>query len=732
MSRNTRRGQGVRDPLQQEEVALVAPSKILANILKTLDLTFDKEVCMLNGKFVRVLPDKTVLTELQGQLEKLDEVLAKIATRDQETVDIIRNTRDKIRKHEQNSSVNAAASKSVSAKNLTIAKADSSRKGKHLDKSSTTDLATKDPLPVNGFMTNTSGYVARSSASQQRSDLVSSGTTATESVGMSDTKIHSQSISQSDARQVDSKTSQRHTIKRRYSNTGEKGIFSEATASAEEPVTKKGKLDQHKISDDPHVKNPKSEFVVSQTLPVAAVQLGLFTDQGLESTGEEYLKKKYGVASYPTNDLKELLPGEIPDMDFTKPKPSNQIQYNTFLSSIENFFREFTDEDIKFLQTKYIIPQSLQVQKQYDPDVTPYVIPKLGHLYTETWIKEDNNQNVANITPPQLSDPISVLPKKSSSDLNDESLDTESISCGPLVSRLLSAILKDTSNRPQSPVKEEQLESNLQMNANTIMDDDVVPTPDMKYEGSNLTSAVSASADNANAAVEDIKVPTPSASAIPQQQGWKVPPVSLDYPTFEERLKRELRYVGIMSLAKDENGIDDPDWLNRREDDEISAELRELQNTLRQVTKRNEQRKTILVPLVEKQLAWQEYMSILDDLDKQVDQAYIKRIRVPKNKKKKHPTTACASNPNSTSQAAIQAAHQQAANSSLKSLLDKRQRWISNIGALFDKPEKMKRIPKESVFKDLDQEEEEEEGDVFGANVNNKDDEELGTDGLQK
>ncbi|CAI6794216.1 AIF_HP2_G0051930.mRNA.1.CDS.1 [Saccharomyces cerevisiae] len=208
-----------------------------------------------------------------------------------------------------------------------------------------------------------------------------------------------------------------------------------------------------------------------------------------------------------------------------------------------------------------------------------------------------------------------------------------------------------------------------------------------------------------------------TTSTLPQQIGWITNGINLDYPTFEERLKRELKYVGIyMNLPKDENNpnSDDPDWVTGREDDEISAELRELQGTLKQVTKKNQKRKAQLIPLVERQLAWQEYSSILEDLDKQIDQAYVKRIRVPKKRKKHH--TAASNNVNTGTTSQI--AQQKAANSSLKSLLDKRQRWINKIGPLFDKPEIMKRIPNESVFKDMDQEEDEDEADVFAQNTN--------------
>ncbi|KAK5780472.1 hypothetical protein RI543_002231 [Arxiozyma heterogenica] len=505
----------------------------------------------------------------------------------------------------------------------------------------------------------------------------------------------------------------------------------------------------YSIERDTRLKNPKSEFVVSQTLPKAAKDLGLYTEEGLESTGEEYLKKKYNVASYPTNDLKEYLPGVIPDKDFSCPKPSNQIQYNTFLAFVDNFLRPLNDEDIKFLESKYVIPSNIQIDKNYDPNVTPFVIPKLGPLYTKVWLKEDS-KTAGNLLTAPSEDLTSILPKKSASSLNDSMLESEEISCGPLLSRLLSAILRDERD------SEIRGEENNESTVKTEFADDI-NTPTQSQDGEDLSSSMQTSPaisikDELHSnllsknnqyspiVMKEIPLGGGTTNTLPNTSDWNINSINLDYPTFEERLKRELKYVGIyMNLPKDENSPnnEDPDWITGREDDEISAELRELQSTLKSVTRRNQRRKEILKPLLERALAWQEYLSILDDLDKQIDQAYVKRIRAPK-KKKRHHSSASTSGGNghlhggdggnggsgnyTSNISASQLAQQKAANSSLKALLDKRQRWISKIGPIFDKPEIMKRIPKESVFKDLDQEDDYEdgEGDVFEQNNDNK------------
>lgn len=585
------------------------PSKLLSSILSTLDMTFERDTGMLNGKYVRAVPSREILSELRALIDKLRLSLDSIARGDQEMI----NRMEKVK------------------------------------------------------------------------------------AGLEDVK-------EEDNESKESKPSPPQSRKRPLllGNEEEEG------GNSPLPDGKRPKTDVDKMENDPSVKNPKSEFVVSQTLPKAAASLGLFNEEGLESTGEDFLKRKYQVASYPTNDLKEYLPGEIPDQNFSYPKPTNQIQYTTFLASVENFFREFNDDDLKFLKSRYIIPINLEVNKAYDPEVTPYVIPKLGPLYSDVWSKGDDNQNIANTSPPPVNDPSSILPKKSAAEINDATLDTEEVSCGPLVSRLLSAILKDEvdgEDENKVIVKEES--------SHTIIPQDGIESREQTPMGLTHTPV---------SEVDEKSLRGSTTSTVPNPQLWKVNSINLDYPTFEERLKRELRYVGIyMNMPRDESGNgDDPDWLTGREDDEISAEIRELQNSLKHVTERNQKRKAALVPLVERQLSWQEYASILDDLDKQIDQAYIKRIRVPKKRKKNHSGGTTGSVTQGT---ASQVAQQKAANSSLKSLLDKRQRWIKKIGPLFERPEIMKRMPKETVFKDLDQEEEEEETDVFGQNGSRKEDE---------
>lgn len=429
--------------------------------------------------------------------------------------------------------------------------------------------------------------------------------------------------------------------------------------------------------NDTRLKNPKSEFVSSQTLSASAIaELGLFSEDnnGLETQGKDYLKKKYGVASYPENDLKDLLPGEIPDIDFSKTKaPSNQVQFTTYQSYIESFFRPFSNEDISFANEKFVLPPELE-NLSYDPLVSPYLIPKLGVFYADVWAEEDAALRSKLSSPGVQKPPLeSYKPKGNAENLVDDTMLTEDISCGPLSSRLLSAILSvHEANRSENEGKD---------GAN---DDSEFP----KREDSALED---------NIFSEDF------ATQLDSGDTYKVTSEANDFYSMEERLKRELKYIGIFMnfSGRDEdkpkrsgNIIDTDDWIMEKEDDEVCMEIRALQEDLKGAVIRNRRRKKFLIPVLEEQLAYQEYCTILEDLDKQVDLAYVKRLKA-KSKKKK-------------TQEVATTAQQQAANSGLRALLDKRTRWIDNIGKLFKPAEIMKRIPNESIFKDEIQSDDEE------------------------
>ena len=727
MPRPQRRGKNPRE-IKESVVQTTIPSTVLQSILKRLDLTFERDIGMLNGKNTHAVPDRDTLLKVQEQLNLLRDLFETISKDDQEYIDKIRSIRDDRVKVEQKAkayAIEAATKIEVKEEETNEPNNDKTESLQdNMDNNTLKDLTADQTEAETGAHVDLNETVEQTTEEPNKKrplEIEEKEPTEEETIdkGLQNENNDNQPTSSTNAEKATEENAHVDTTDNNNNNNNNND-------DDDEPSLKKQKtneVDIDQMENNPNVKNPKSEFVISQTLPRAARSLGLFSEEGLESTGEDYLKKKYSVASYPTTDLKELLPGDLPDMDLSCAKPANQIQYSTFLSYIDNFFKGLTDDDIKFLKAKYILPANLEMEKSYDPEVTPFVIPKLGPLYTRTWMKADANKNLGNTSPPHVTnDASSVVAKKGGTDIKDSSLETEDISCGPLLSRLMSAIFRDEGNDLARQITAEQSTSGTEIfgATPTIQSETNTPVTDnLEIENKEQTPLHSV----AETPIADIEEITKfsiggTTSTLKMDQGWKINNINLDYPTLEERLKRELKYVGIyMNMPKDENnpnGVTEPDWVTGREDDEVSAELRELQSSLKQATARNQKRKETLIPLVERQLAWLEYSSILEDLDKQVDQAYIKRIRVPKKRKKHHGNSVNAGT-------ASQIAQQKAANSSLKALLDKRQRWITKIGPLFGPSEIMKRIPKKSVFSNLEQEEEDDDADVFDQNHEGKD-----------
>ncbi|KAJ4292650.1 Transcriptional regulator [Kalmusia sp. IMI 367209] len=127
----------------------------------------------------------------------------------------------------------------------------------------------------------------------------------------------------------------------------------------------------------------------------------------------------------------------------------------------------------------------------------------------------------------------------------------------------------------------------------------------------------------------------PAATQLSElvQQGWKAPPVSgrTDYASLNERVLMELKHYGMISEADTEATTYDYD---SHFDDEIAARLRVLQDELRKQSIINGARKQRLLDLTQERVAQQEYNTIADDLDSQLNQAYLKRNRnIGKGKK---------------------------------------------------------------------------------------------------
>lgn len=212
-----------------------------------------------------------------------------------------------------------------------------------------------------------------------------------------------------------------------------------------------------------------------------------------------------------------------------------------------------------------------------DDNIFPFLIPPLGRPFSETWADEDrgipattkafdlngtSNASAITVKPVQLTDDPAV---------NDQLLEsTDDIGCGPLTERIMSALVREE-----------------------VISEDEGKGDDDEEERERAAWKAKSSSNSAgiNKDMETVEM--------------------------EERIRRELKFIGLL-------GDEEINW-GAREDDEVSSSIRTLQRQLREQVFDNAYYKQKLHELCLDQMAYQEYCSLLDDLDRQVESAYLKR-----------------------------------------------------------------------------------------------------------
>jgi len=191
-------------------------------------------------------------------------------------------------------------------------------------------------------------------------------------------------------------------------------------------------------------------------------------------------------------------------------------------------------------------------------------------------------------------------------------------------------------------------------------------------------------------------IPPATYMAESSTESWKkANHPKLDHAQVDERLKQELRFLGFLSEDAE------PDY-DAHYDDDVAARLRALQAQLKEQSIINGARKARMMDLVKERMAHQEYTTILEDLDNQVQTAFSKRTRtMGKNKKTKRPGGAGGGShfvgAGSVARPGI--------GDMTKTLMDRRKKWIDGIGPVFDK--EVGKVPRatdtgSSIFKDED------------------------------
>ena len=438
---------------------------------------------------------------------------------------------------------------------------------------------------------------------------------------------------------------------------------------------------------------------------------------------EDEIKEIYSVASYPKSDLADLIAGDPPDKDFSSAKPTNQINFSTFSTYIEPFFRPFTEEDLAFLRER-------------GDRVTPFVMPKRGKKhYSEIWAEEDGAMAIDSPSKDKLPP---NQPRGSIENMDDDLAETDKLSVGPLLSRLLSAMRPEHRAPPAEAASNgANGDSDITMNGVASFDFSFGDSVQQPQPGQTTPNGTLINGTNGVQPPEN--EPIPPATQMPESnsEAWKkATHPKLDYQQVDERLKQELRHIGFLpSLPGDGSsssnaaangtsggangnvssssgaagssggagagGADGPSSIADYDgayDDEVAARLRLLQARLREQALVNGARKARLTELVKERMAHQEYQTILEDLDSQVQAAYLKRTRTMGKKPKKARPGAAA-----PAAAAAGGLARPGIGDLTKTLMERRRRWIENIGTVFD-GENLGKVPRvedegSSIFK---------------------------------
>lgn len=426
-------------------------------------------------------------------------------------------------------------------------------------------------------------------------------------------------------------------------------------------------MDEHQRPPVPAVPRPQTFGEDPSTFPDPTVYEIREAKPGMS---EEEIKTIYSVADYPHDDLHDLIPGDPPDKDFSNGKVTNQVQANTFATYMEPFFRPFTEEDLAFLRER-------------GDRTTPFVIPRRGKRhYTEVWAEEDGSMS---LDLHQIGrDKLPANQARGNIDgLDDAVAETDQISAGPLLSRLLATMRPEHRAPPNDEKPAGNGFSNGEANVNGASNGDV------EMNGYS-----------ANEPDRPAPIPPATYMADSQTESWKkAQHPKLDHTQVDERIKQELRHLGFLPPDTE------PDY-DAHYDDEIAARLRFLQTKLKEQSIINGARKARVTELAQNRMAHQEYATILEDLDSQVQTAYLKRTRtMGKSKKAKRPGGAGGGSHFVGGGGAGQA--RPGIGDMTRTLMERRHKWMDSIGPVFggdDGEEVLLKVPRaadegSSIFK---------------------------------
>ncbi|WVF69761.1 hypothetical protein IAT40_004540 [Kwoniella sp. CBS 6097] len=332
------------------------------------------------------------------------------------------------------------------------------------------------------------------------------------------------------------------------------------------------------------------------------------------------------------------------DEDYSNAKAPSQIAFPTFWSGVEPYLKDVKEDDLAMLGFKADAPES-------------YEVPPRGRHYTEVWDEEDGNPPG---TTPRF--PVPALRQ-------EQILQQQPNGAPPLVPHYV-------------PVNELQEASLIEEQRGLgSLTERVVAAFVGRFGFGNGNGS-----DKKDHPEKDSKEGT---SAALESEMEDREPAKVDVAELEERMKKELK--GVMLLGEH----DEFDPVNR-EDDEVTASLRQCQRLLSQQTALNDARKTRLAEIAKQRLAYTEYTSALEGIEKSIEAAWAKRI-------KKYGTT-----PKKNSSQANGSGRPPVPENMTK-LVEIRKHWIEVVGAkMKERPRgDMVGIPARSIYEGLGGEDEE-------------------------
>ena len=305
-------------------------------------------------------------------------------------------------------------------------------------------------------------------------------------------------------------------------------------------------------------------------------------------------------------------------------------------------------------------------------------MPRRGKRhYTEIWAEEDGSisldvpQQGRNKLPPNQ-------PRGSMEQMDDEAVETDQISAGPLLNRLLSAMRYE--HRPSPGEDKDKPNSNMNGNGessiNGLINGDM--NGDLDLMGEEKPERLQ------------------PATFMPESthQSWKVPTTKLDYTQMDERLKAELRFIGFLGPDSE------PDY-DAHYDDDVAERLRALQTELKQQSIVNGARKGRVLELAKERMAHQEYSTILEDLDSQVQQAYLKRTRtLGKGKKHAKRPGGAGGGSHFVAGGGSAGVTKPGIGDAARQLMERRKKWMDSIGPVFNEDVTRVRGAGEGIFED--------------------------------